>query len=306
MPAFFYSHELAAVIDDFEQLYSHVMLSCSCAVTAETNETPKQFTSAAQKQFEHVTSMPFDCSPALNLLGLHPELINFAKAAMGVPAVRMYQCLAWAKFSGQANFEQPFHMDYVNHTLTVPGDCPAERTVNFSIYMSNITNEHGAIRYVRRPEGDEVCGIARPMLPAGAQQDALRKIELSGAGPVGSVFAYSTDVYHRGTNLTAEDGRRYTLFVGYKAAQNESISFTSWPTATASIGFVRGIAGTHKDLWLPIFEHAKPEQLECLNIPPPGNPFWTEAKLARAQCRWPTWNLEPWFRALPSEGPPER
>ena len=43
------------------------------------------------------------------------------RAALGTDDVRMYQCHTWAKFTGQTDFDQPFHCDYKNHTLTVQG-----------------------------------------------------------------------------------------------------------------------------------------------------------------------------------------
>ena len=46
-----------------------------------------------------------------------------------------------------------------------------------------------------------------------------------------------------------------------------------------------------------IFDHATPEQLACFGVQPPGDPFWTEATLARAQARYPGWDLTPYRSA---------
>src|ERR1700683_3367107 len=112
-----------------------------------------QLEAVPREQFQLILSMPLACSTALNLLALHPALIAFSRAALGVSDVRMYQNLAWAKYTGATDFDQPFHMDYHNHTLLAPGDVPSERTLNISIYATDITNSHGAIHYVPRPQG---------------------------------------------------------------------------------------------------------------------------------------------------------
>jgi hypothetical protein len=244
-----------------------------------------------REQFELIRSMPFACSTALNLLALHPALIAFVRAALGTSDVRLYQNLAWAKYTGATDFNQPFDMDYFNHTLLTPGDAPRDKTVNISVYATEVTDGHGAIHYVPRPVGDDICGRLRPPNPGREQQEALRSIERSGAGPIGSVFVYSTDVYHRATNLTVEHGRRYTVFAGYKTAQNGAVLGNSWPGAVAHLSGDR--------LWQPVFAHATAEQLSCLDIPPPRHPYWTRATLARAQARWPDWDLAPWREALP-------
>ena len=51
-------------------------------------------------QFKTIEAVPFDYSPALNLIGVHPALIAFAKAAVKTDDVHLYQCQAWAKFTG--------------------------------------------------------------------------------------------------------------------------------------------------------------------------------------------------------------
>lgn len=296
LPAFFSAAEINPVADDFELLFSHFRPPCELAPLQDEIGpalSPADHTARISKQAEFNTALPFHCSPALNLIGLHPALIDFAKAALEVSDVRMYQCLAWPKFTGHTDFDQPFHMDYHNHTLTVVGDRAPERTVNFSIYASEVTDSHGAIRYVPRPEGDLICGALRPNEPVRFQQIALREIERSGAGPMGSVFAYSTDVYHRATNLTAPAGHRYTLFVTYKAAQNDAFYGNPWP-GFFDLRTREARDGNRKNPAEYIFEHCTPEQLTCLYVPPPGHCFWTKLTLARAQRRWPTWNLEPW------------
>jgi len=287
LPSFFSAEEMEGVIRDFDQLFANARPRSGSVVSLAASG---QLDTLPREQFQLIRSMPFACSTALNLLSLHPAVIAFVRAALGTPDVRLYQNIAWAKYTGATDFDQPFHMDYFNHTLLAPGDVPSGKTVNLSIYATDITNHHGAIHYVPRPQGDEICGVLRPTTPGPAQQEALRRIERSGAGSLGSVFAYSSDVYHRGTNLTVDNGHRYTLFAGYKSADNTAVFGNPWPGAVPHL--------TGDGLWQPIFAQATPEQLTCLHIPSPGHPFWTPMTLARAQDRWPMWDLAPWRQAL--------
>ncbi|MBA3880437.1 MAG: hypothetical protein C0500_12060 [Sphingobium sp.] len=241
-------------------------------------------------QFLNQEQLPFAASPAINLIGLDPRLIAFAKAALGVEHVHLYQCDAWAKYTGEADYDQPFHCDFANHTLTVPGDDAAERTINFMIYVTDVTDDLGAIHYVAAPDAEAIVGSGRAALPqaaAGADdvQLALKARERSGAAPAGSIFAYGIDVYHRGTNLTRPGGHRYTITASYKAAGNDMIGRIAWP-----LHFMRP--------WKKLIGHASPEQLACLGIPLPGAPFWTPTTIARTQARWPDWDMTPYRQAL--------
>jgi hypothetical protein len=253
-------------------------------------------------QFRNQDHLPFAASTAINLIGLDPRLIDFARAALGVDDVRLYQCEAWAKFTGDADYDQPFHCDFKNHTLTVPADDAAQRTINFMIYVTDVTDDLGAIHYVPNPQADAIVGPLRPVLPEEAdgearaaisfdqahatafahpRQLALKRIERSGAAPAGSIFAYGIDVYHRGTNLTRPGGHRYTITASYKAAGNDQIGWSAWP-----FHFLKP--------WHRVINHATPEQLACLGIPRPGDAFWTATTLARAQQRWPGWDMTPY------------
>lgn len=231
-------------------------------------------------QFRNQEQLPFAASPAINLIGLHPRLIAFAKAALQVERVHLYQCDAWAKYTGEADYDQPFHCDFANHTLTVPGDAPSERTINCMIFVTDVTDDLGAIHYVPNPQADAIVGAGRMALPDDVQP-ALKAVERSGAAPAGSVFAYGIDTYHRGTNLIRPGGHRYTITASFKAAGNEMIARTAWP-----FHFLRP--------WKKLIYNASPEQLGCIGIPLPGDPFWTANTIARTQQRWPDWDMTPY------------
>lgn len=260
-------------------------------------------------QFNNLIHLPFAASAAINLIGLNPRLIALAKAALEVDDVRLYQCDAWAKFTGDADYDQPFHCDYKNHTLTAPGDAASERAIVFMIYVTDVSDDLGAIHYVPNPEASPIVGPLRTILPEeadGAQgltrgsvsaepsqptgfahpkQLALKAVERSGAAPAGSVFAYGLDVYHRGTNLTRPGGHRYTITASFKAASNGQVAWTAWP-----FHFLKP--------WNRIIDNATPEQLACVGIPRPGDAFWTPNTLALTQQRWPGWDMSAYRAAV--------
>jgi len=284
LPAFFESDEISGAYEDMEMLYGDRVKADREALKAKNDANIGQ---VSIDQFKNLADMPFPCSPALNLLGLHPQLIAFAQAALGTEDVHLYQSHNWAKFTGDADYEQPFHCDFKNHTLTVPSDDVRQRTINFMIYITDVTIESGAIAYVPQPDSNPITGEDRSWFLGGdlEAQEQMVAQQKRAPGPAGSVFAYSIDVYHRGMNLLVPNAKRYTLTASYKAAGNDMIGWSAWP-----VDFLKP--------WHLILNNANPEQLACLGIPRPGDGFWTEKTLRRTQERWPDWDMSAYGTAL--------
>ena len=281
----FTPEECAAVRADFDLVFGREAGGGEALVKKKPGEIGR-FNPA---QFTGIEIVPVDCSPALNLIGVHPALMAFAKAALKTDAVHLYQCQAWAKFTGDADYDQPFHCDFSNHTLTVPSEDSTKNSVTIFCYFTDVTDAHGATHYVTRPDSAKVAGPEASLNPdpeaQAALQAALRPYERTSASNAGTAIAYTTDVYHRGTNLTAPGGHRYALMACYKKAGDESVGFTAWQFH-------------HTRPWRRIFDHATPEQLACFGVQLPGDPFWTETTLARAQTRYPNWDLTPYREAM--------
>ncbi len=282
---FFTPGEVAAVRADFEAVFGLADRVGDPMVKAKPGEVGR-FNPA---QFKDVQPVPIDCSQALNLIGVHPALIAFAKAALGAEQVHVYQCQAWAKFAGDADYDQPFHTDFANHTLTAPAEDAHLNSVTILCYFSDVTDETGAMNFVTRPDSLTVAGpeasLSRDPGEQAALQSGLVAHARSSAAPAGSVVPYGIDIFHRGTNITAPGGYRYALMTCFKAAGNDAIGFHAW-------------AFHHLKPWSRIFNHATPEQLACFGVKRPGDPFWTPTTLARAQARYPGWDLEPYRRAM--------
>jgi ectoine hydroxylase-related dioxygenase (phytanoyl-CoA dioxygenase family) len=282
---FFDEREYQPVLHDFESLYQEAGKGEGVGAAREVKPgEPRGLFQATQ--FKNIHVLPYEASSALNLMSLHPALIALAQALLGVSDVHLYQSHTWAKYTGEADYEQDFHCDFINHTLLVPSDEPAQRTVDFVIYLTDVTQAHGAMRYVTKP--DVLAALGRPAISGmnEREQAALRERERAVEVPAGSIVAHGIDTVHRGSNLTAPHGRRFSLTVGYKAAGNDNIGFHVWQVA-------RGRP------WHLIFDHATPEQLACLGVPKPGDRFWTKRTLELAQSRWPNWNMAAYFAACP-------
>jgi ectoine hydroxylase-related dioxygenase (phytanoyl-CoA dioxygenase family) len=278
---FFAPAEYEPVLQDFETLYRD-------AGKSDDAGSSQPEVAAARRdralQFKNIHVLPYEASSAINLISLHPELIALARALLGVNDVRLYQSHTWAKYTGEADYDQEFHCDYGNHTLLVPSEDPAQRTVDFVVYLTDVTKEHGAMRYVTKP--DVLAALGRPALGAPEEKDqaALRARERAVVVPRGSLVAHGIDTMHRGSNLTAPGGRRFSLTVGYKASASEQIGFHVWQA-------------TRNRPWHLVFDHATPEQLACLGIPRPGHAFWTQRTLELAQLRWPGWDMAEYVAA---------
>ena len=276
--------ECAAVCADFDTVFGR-----TGAVEPLDKKRSGEIGHFHSAQFKTLEIVPLDCSPALNLIGVHPALIAFARMALKTDNVHLYQCQAWAKFTGDADYDQPFHCDFSNHTLTVPSEDSRKNSVTIFCYFTDVTDAHGATHYVNRTDSDKVAGpeASLEVDPVAQEklQSALRQYERSSASPAGTAIAYTTDVYHRGTNLTAPNAHRYAVMACFKKAGDESVGFTAWQFH-------------HTKPWARIFDHATPEQLACFGVQPPGDPFWTEVTLARAQSRYPGWNMTPYRAAL--------
>lgn len=286
VPNFFTPDEIAPIYDDYARLYGFEGAGNGNPLAIDTGQPAGAF---HPKQFKNLDTLPYDGSVEMNLISLHPALIQLASELLGGQPVQLYQSHTWAKYTGEADYDQPFHCDYGNHTLTVPGEDVAQRTVNFVIYLSDVTDALGAMHYVKKSDSDAILGsraIAAPI----EYQVALKARQHSAAAPAGSIIAYGIDTFHRGTNMTEPNGLRYTMTVSFKRADNANIGFHVWQHAL-------------ERPWHLLMNHATPTQLECLGIPAPGHAFWTDLTLCQCQQRWPEWNMSEYVLALAAASP---
>ena len=102
---FFDAEEIAPILGDFETLYAD--RGAGPGVGVEKNvKKPGEIGDSHPRQFLNFDQMPYPASPAINLISMHPGLIAFAKALLGVPLVHCYQSHTWAKYTGEADYAQ--------------------------------------------------------------------------------------------------------------------------------------------------------------------------------------------------------
>ncbi len=280
IPNFFSADEIAPIVADYEALYG--VGHFANELNAKEEGSLGAF---REDQFKNIDTLPYNGSTQMNLLSLHPGLIELSRQLLDCQDIHLYQSHTWAKFTGEADYDQVLHCDFGNHTLTVPADKAQHRTVDIIIYLTDVTDEHGALHYVPKPVSDRILGEGAIWTETEDEQLSLREHELSGAAPAGSILAHSIDTFHRGTNLTKPGGYRYTMTVGYKSAGNDMIGFHVWQTS-------------RERNWTDILANATVEQLACLGIPRPGHEFWTRRTLSLTSRRWPDWDMQAYRDAV--------
>ncbi len=246
-----------------------------------------------------IDGFPFR-SAQLSLLAVSDRVVDLAEALIGDRDLRLSSAEAWAKYTGAADYDQPLHRDYLNHTLMVPADDPRFRQLEMFVYLTDVPEALGPPGMLPRtrtadlpakpnwyprddgadPEHGWVAATGSPELFAA---------EVRAAGPAGTVVAWETGTFHRGTALTLPRGARYTIHLGYRLAGVEWGQRMSWPMSS------------HETEWYQFVNRATPRQLALFGFPPPGHPYWTDATLAGTGQRYPGLDLTPWRQALPSK-----
>lgn len=230
-------------------------------------------------EFAGITDFPFD-SVEWSLLAVHPRLVDLAQSLLGTDDVRLYAAEAWAKFTGAADYDQEHHRDYLNHTILVPSDDRPFHQVEMFLYLSDVSDDLGPTHFASKQRTRDLAVI--PNWHARADRPELYEAEVSGAGPAGTVVAYSINTTHRGTAMTAPRGARYTIHVNYRAATSEWAHRHAWASRS------------HHRAWYRFVERASVRQLLLFGFPPPGHAFWTDATLAAMALRYPNLDLSQW------------
>jgi len=268
--------EIKKVQIDFEKMYGDASQSED---RYEANHTGSE-SELYKNQFEFIDTLPFQASVDMNLLSLHPKLIDLSRKLLNSADIQLYQSHTWAKFGERADYNQYLHCDFNNHTLTVPPIGINAEAVNYLIYLSDVGEENGPFRYVNKKDSNKVLGD-RCLNVDKKKYFKLEEKEKPVYGKAGTVIAYSLDTFHRGTNLTKKKGHRYSMSVSYKLARTNSIGFHVWQVSP-------------KRDWSQIINNGSPDQLGCLGIPLPGSSFWNEITIKQTEARWPGWNAKPY------------
>ncbi len=277
IPAHLEAADLAPAQADLPRLYP-------TADEFHDDADPERNARFRDDQFTGIDDFPWD-GMELNLLAVHPKVVAVAEALLDSTDIRLYSAEAWGKYTGATDYSQPHHRDFLNHTVVVPTQDPALRQCELFVYLSDVSEQHGPTHFVSRTRTAEL-----PLMPNWLERSdrpELYEHEVSGAGPAGTIAAYSIDTFHRGTNMTAPRGARYTLHVNFRPAAAEWHDRHPW-------------AGrSYNPRWYRFVERASPRQLELFGFPAPGHAFWTQATIEGLASRYTGLDVGPWRNAMP-------
>jgi hypothetical protein len=222
---------------------------------------------------EHLqTEFPF-AGDALNTVSTHPEIIGFVERLLGTPDILLSQAAIWAKYAGTGDFEQGLHLDYQGNTLVVPRDDGDYRQVNMILYYSDVTEEMGPTYVVSQEHTRDL-----PLWPTHRprkKNPELYKLERPVLANAGDLLIFGMRTWHRASNITADDGARFSHHLVYRSAHHHFQGYHHWPKHGENELLQRFIAG------------ATPRQREVLGFPKAGDPYWNDETRAAVKLRYP-------------------
>jgi ectoine hydroxylase-related dioxygenase (phytanoyl-CoA dioxygenase family) len=220
-------------------------------------------------------------SPELNRLVAHPRILAIVRQILGVDDIRLYKGELWAKYAGNADYDQHHHRDFGNHTLVVPSVKRRWMQVTTFTYLCDVDETNGATAAVPKRFSAHI-----PLGQRRTEPGELRDREVLACGRAGSTLVYSTEVFHRGTSLTSPTASRFTVLADYKAAD------ASWTNKHAF-----GHLGQRPEM-IEFVTNVDPDTRTLLDIPAPGHPYWTEQTIADMEVRYPGIDMTPYEKAL--------
>ncbi len=229
-----------------------------------------------KSQFSGIQLFPFD-RWELSRLAVYPDLIDMAERFHGTADIDLYKSELWAKYSGAINYDQYHHRDYRNHTIVVPRADQKNAQMTTFILLSDVTDKDGPTKVVPLGETRDV--------PIGQAQtkfgDYFDK-EISIEAPAGSLMVYKTDVFHRGSNFTAQNRARFAILTDFKTRAWRWQGKLAWPDHAT------------KKTWEEAMTKMTPRQRDLFGWPPAGSDYWNAQTLADVQLRYPQMDLSPY------------
>lgn len=264
--------ELAEVIGSASRIYPS---------ECEYYSNPHRYARISNDPFGGLVQFPFS-SIILNNLPTHPKVVSLAEKCLGTREIRLLRAGLQAKFAGAADYEQPLHYDYPNHTLVVPDRDRRPGGIGLFLYLSDVTSDLGPTYFVPKskapPVNPAVTHFLRDPDATHSRSDyanapELYEAEVPAAGPAGSLLIYHSDTLHRGSSMAAKTGIRLTMGFAYGGA-NPWEGFQSWP-------------GLGEDSHMVDFlVQASPRQRELFGFPGIGDPYWTPETIAAVEARY--------------------
>lgn len=267
------------------------------------------------QRFEFPTGIP-----PLDDLVLSEFFVGAVQQLLGIEDIRLLQADLWPKVGVEKeshgvydNTEQRIHMDYGNNTLLHP-DWYSPEAVAAIVYYDDGNETGGGTAYVPR-EGVDDPVYQPPFIHMPGQagrrffndrhaaeswfeehepatfklRQQLYDREKTVEFEAGTVLFYRHDIWHRGTPVVPGKLRRVHNLAWRRAdARGWSVWNQGW-ARRSYIGKVESLIG-----------RSSPVQRHLLDIPMPGDPYWTLDKIRWVEARFEPFGFDasPYLAAL--------
>ncbi|TDD57410.1 hypothetical protein E1263_23860 [Kribbella antibiotica] len=255
--------------------------------------TDERRTRYLEDEFDGIDGFPF-ASTEFSMLAVHPKIMDLAETLLGQSDLRLSSAETWAKFTGATSYDQELHRDYLNQTILVPSTEDPYQHLELFVFLTDVPKELGPPHLVSYEHTAQL-----PMNPnfyprkngsgdfvSPDDNTALYDAEQSGSAPAGSVIAFNTRTFHRGTGLWKPRGARYSMQLIFRPAEADWGQRTAWAPRS------------HEPAWYNFVPRATPRQLALFGFPAPGHPYWTDQTLTGITQRYPGLDTTPWRQHL--------
>jgi hypothetical protein len=190
-------------------------------------------------------------------LVLHDRVVDLAEGLLGTADLALYMGIVTAKYAQQASaYNQLLHADYPNHMLVVPRHSPGFQQVEFFDYLTDVTAEDGATRFVSWQRTKDIP-VERHTLSC-LEYPELYADPSDAAAPAGSVVAYRPDIYHRSSDFSDRTRCRVMLHVSFRHREAGWGGYQAWPFRGFSSELTKYV------------QRATPRQLALMGVPNPA------------------------------------
>lgn len=226
--------------------------------------------------FKGIDPFPYE-AVSWSLFGLSEPIVGLAEALLGTTNIRLYEAHNWAKYGGATEYDQDLHRDFANHTTVVPSEAADLGDVEMFVFIHDVGMGDGPTYVVSQQHTRHVP--LWPTHPPRAEYPEIYEHEIPAIGPAGTVIAYKTSTFHRGSAMTDPKGSRFAIKASYRTARD------IWEDKLHLMQRISGKA------WYRFVSAATPRQLELVGFPPRGHAYWTEETWQGVSLRYPKADL---------------
>lgn len=147
------------------------------------------------------------------------------------------------------------------------------------LLLSDVTEADGPTKVIPYDVGVDV-----PYWPNHLDMGDSFADEVTITGPAGTLFAYHTDILHRGSQMTGEGASRFALLTDYQVWGDRWTARSKWPVSARNKQQVE------------LLERASLRQRALFGFPAPGHPYWDDQTIADVGKRYPRMDMTPYRR----------